>query len=608
MFMGKVGRLSLPVKKFSVRLFLLIVFAVVLPLSLVSVYIAAHMEAFLRERLSQNVFQNVQRSEGYISSCLEDLAYFSNIFAYDTNLREMLYEPESSTYEASKYFDEIIARSQIENPDDLRANAKIVLIDKYGRVLSNWSLNFNDYKFLLNESWVKESMDNDGHIVWSLFSPAYIVGDKGRYISLARSILSDITSGEYIGTLIISIEQSEFERILRAYAYENDQVYILLDNGDVLMSSTSSGAFSSDELRLIYEEGSGNRQGNEIISSGNSRYLLSYYTIPHPWVFNDSQMKVFHFSDYAPIEEEVQEAMSILRFAIILVFCIVLFISFTLSRRVVKPITTLTEQLRDYSIGMHFKDLDPNRQDEIGDLHRGVLRMNARLEKLFSRVKEEHEAREHYYYESLRAQLNPHYLYNTLGTIRWMAIARSADNIVEAIDSLASTLRYSMGKESIVTVRDEIEHIESYVHIHNLRYAAYADLSVNVPEDIMNMNMMRFILQPIVENSIIHGFDKSKSMIHISISGETKDGKLYIRILDDGVGIKKEAIKALESDEKGKRLTGIGLRNVNESIKLQYGREYGIRISERTDTHGTETLFILPAITGETSEESNDSR
>ena len=451
-------------------------------------------------------------------------------------------------------------------------------------------------------------MDNDGHIVWSLFSPAYIVGDKGRYISLARSILSDITSGEYIGTLIISIEQSEFERILRAYAYENDQVYILLDNGDVLMSSTSSGAFSSDELRLIYEEGSGNRQGNEIISSGNSRYLLSYYTIPHPWVFNDSQMKVFHFSDYAPIEEEVQEAMSILRFAIILVFCIVLFISFTLSRRVVKPITTLTEQLRDYSIGMHFKDLDPNRQDEIGDLHRGVLRMNARLEKLFSRVKEEHEAREHYYYESLRAQLNPHYLYNTLGTIRWMAIARSADNIVEAIDSLASTLRYSMGKESIVTVRDEIEHIESYVHIHNLRYAAYADLSVNVPEDIMNMNMMRFILQPIVENSIIHGFDKSKSMIHISISGETKDGKLYIRILDDGVGIKKEAIKALESDEKGKRLTGIGLRNVNESIKLQYGREYGIRISERTDTHGTEALFILPAITGETSEESNDSR
>ena len=116
---------------------------------------------------------------------------------------------------------------------------------------------------------------------------------------------------------------SEPWRILRAYAYENDQVYILLDNGDVLMSSTSSGAFSSDELRLLYEEESGNRQGNEIISSGNSRYLLSYYTIPHPWVFNDSRMKVFHFSDYAPIEKEVQEAMSILRFAIILVFCIV---------------------------------------------------------------------------------------------------------------------------------------------------------------------------------------------------------------------------------------------------------------------------------------------
>ena len=598
--MKKLGyRLALYFRSFSARLFFLVVLSAILPLSIISFYTVLHLENFLRDSLSQNVFQNIQRSESHISESLQDLAYYSNVFVYDSGLREIMGDKDATQYQATKYFDEIIARSQIENQNELRADADVTLIDKWGRVLSTWSLNFNDYKFLLNEPWVKESIENAGHIVWSLFSPAYIVEKPGRYISLARSVLSEITSGEYVGTLIISIEQSMFEKILREYAYKGDQVYILLPGGELLMSSASHDALSEEALRKLYEEEKDSTQGNDIINENGRRFLLSYYTIPHPWVFNGEQMKVFHFSDYGQIENEVDSTISLLRISISIIVLIVLIISYKLARRVVRPITTLTDQLGKYHIGMKFEGLDPKRHDEIGQLHMGIIKMTARLENLFAKVREEHEAREHYYYESLRAQLNPHYIYNTLGTIRWMALARSADNIVEAIDNLATTLRYSMGKESIVTVRDEIAHIVSYVNIHNLRYDEYVNLYIDIPDDILNLRIMKFILQPIVENSIIHGFDRSRGMIDITISARIDGEKLLICILDDGIGISEEAVRAFEKREplvaaKGKKLTGIGLGNVNEAIKLQYGTEYGIRISARRDARGTEALFTLP--------------
>ena len=469
--------------KFSVRLFLLIVIAAIIPLSLSSVYIARHMENALRDSLNHHAVENIRRGEENLSQTLQDLAFYSNIFVYDTRLRSMLAEENTDSFDLTKYFDEIVARSQIENPSGVRADAKIVIIDQFGRCLTNWSLNFNDYRFLLKEDWVKESMTNDGHIIWSLFSPAYIEGENGRYISLARSILTEVTSGEYLGTLIISIEQSQFEDILRAFASPEDSVYILLDDGSIVFESApGSVSVQEEDLLSIQSEYAGTPQGSEVIRIDGRRCLLSYYTLPSPWLFNGSTLKVFHFCDYSPIEAEVKSATDLLWLAIIGSAAVVLAVSFLLSRKVVTPITTLTRQLTNYQIGMHFEGLLLKRRDEIGDLDRGIARMDARIKRLFRSLKAEHEQREHYYYESLRAQLNPHYIYNTLSTIRWMAIARGADNIVEAIDNLSTTLKYSMGKQDIVLVSDEISHIRSYIEIHNLRYDEYVELSIEIDD------------------------------------------------------------------------------------------------------------------------------
>lgn len=589
-----------PLSRFSARLFALIVVTIILPFTLVTFYVAWHMEEGMKESISQRVFQNMQRSGGFIAQSLQDMAYYSNVFVSDERLKELLASDDASIYEISKHFDSLIARVSFENPDGIRTEAKVVIMDNHGRIVSNWSLNYNDYGFLLDEDWVRESRENDGHIVWSIFSPAYIQGEEGSYISLARSILSDTTSGKMLGTLIISIAQGQFEDIVRQYAYEGDEVFILIEDGRLLMSSSASGAIDPDMLGQLCTRFGEREQGNSLVESPSGRFLLSFYIIPAPWLFDGMRMKVFHFTPYGQVEEEVASVVGLIRIVILASLAMVLLLSFSLSRLVVRPLTNLTHQLRDYRIGMKFTGLDVKRQDEIGDLNRGIVRMNTRLERLFARVQEEHEAREHYYYESLRAQLNPHYIFNTLGTIRWMAMARSADNIVSAIDNLSSTLRYSMGKENVVTLRDEIDHIRNYIYIHNLRYDEFVDLVIEVPEDLMGMKMMKFILQPIVENSIIHGFDRQRGMIVITIGAEVVADRLLIRILDDGVGIGSEALERMQDGgrkpEKGRRLTGIGLGNVDRSIRVQYGKGYGVEVSRRTDTHGTLALFTLPVL------------
>ncbi len=583
------------IKKLSARIFLLIAVLVVLPMSLISIYIAHHMEKTMAKELSERVFSNIGRNEQSIYNALTDLAYYSNVFVNDKTFTSLLSNESATEYEIASYFDDIVARSEIESASSLREDAKVIVMDKFGRYASNWSLNFNDYAFIQNESWVKESLNNDGHIIWSLFSPAYILGESGNYISLARSILSETTSGDYIGTLIISIEQSKFESIVREYSGRDDQVYVLIDNKTVLMSSYQDIRLGDEELSYLYDKERTKAQGTDTIDIEGNRYLLSFFTLPSPWLFNGSTIKFFNLSPYEPIETEIRGTMLVLWIAIAIIIALSILLSLYISNRVVKPIRAVTKQLRDYKMDMRFEGLDVLRNDEIGDLNRGVIKMNARIQNLLKKAEEEREARERYYYKALQAQLNPHYIFNTLGTIRWMAIARDADNIVEAIDSFATTLKYSMGNDNTVKVKDEVEHIESYIFIHNLRYDEYVNLKLDIPDKIMNMNVMKFILQPIVENSIIHGFDKSKSMMNIEISAYTDDKYLYIKVLDDGIGIKSDAVMAFEKKgEKRRGLTGIGLKNVDEGIKGRFGKEYGIKIRKREDERGTEALFILP--------------
>ena len=258
-----------------------------------------------------------------------------------------------------------------------------------------------------------------------------------------------------------------------------------------------------------------------------------------------------------------------------------------------------------YSEKQEVTGVNLTRRDEIGSLSRTFYEMEKKINELFVRLREETEVRERYRYQALRAQVNPHFLFNTLGTIRWMAVIRHADNITEMLDALGTILRYSMDREGeTVRLGEELQMIRKYIFIQNYRYGRECRLKIDVKEELTDCPIIKFILQPVVENAFLHAFREFDGQPQITIDGERNGDELYLRVSDNGKGI-EESIRESINDQNGpqrKKVTGIGLTNVNERIRIEYGDGYGIRIRPKAEG-GTTVEYRLFIVRGNEDDE-----
>ncbi len=587
-------------KKFSIRIFVMICLCVVLPFTALCHYIKNSMEHFLQEQISDKVLENISRDERNIYEELQKMAFFSNGLVCDEELQKRLWDERSSYYENSIYFRELLGKMFLNGQDKIVESAKVILFDTYGRCYSNWGLNFQDYLFLLEEEWVREANES-GHIIWRMFDPAYIMEDakEEQYISLVRAVLDEKTAGRRVGTLIMSINRGEFSDIMTRYAYEGDKVYVCINEAQVLMDNDVMQEIGDEEIRMLFDEVGAQRSGMLRRNVKDKEYLINYYTLRKPWEFDGQAIRIFHFTDYREIREQVEGITGRISAVIFLVLLFILLIAYMAAHFLVKPITLLTSEMNTYSIDKEIKAVDVHRRDEIGELNRAFCRMSDKLKEAFWKAQEDYKVREQYRYESLRAQLNPHFLFNTLTSIRWMAVIRGADNIVDSIDALAGLLKYSLGSmEELVTIREELEHISNYVSIQNYRYGEQLVLDIDIEEAVQDWKTMRFILQPIVENAVIHGYGSRDKKRHtIYIYGDREGDCLNLYVEDEGVGISQDQIEAFENGRKtaSGRLTGIGLHHVDECIRMAFGEEYGLKLSKNAE-RGTIVQFILPVL------------
>lgn len=596
--MNKLHNLTNSIYRFSIKMFLLIMICVMLPLCMLCLYVRDSMESVIQEKLSERIIQNLAKNERRICDGLQEMAYLCNTFVYDGEFCTRMADRSYTQYENTSYFDKIIEKMELNGGYARTDELKIIIFDKFERVYSNWSLNFKDYKFLLEQDWVKESQTGGGHAVWSMFAPAYVEEDE-TYISLSKSILSGGTSGERIGTIIISMGQEKFSDMLMEYTNKGDMAYVCVGEGEILLSNDMEGLIGSG-IAPVYDKVREKKSGSLKEDINGGEYLISYYTIPKPWVFNGSQMKVFHLTAYEEVSNQVKTIGNRMNTVIALAICIILAISYLATKMLVRPIEKLTGEMENYKLDSIPAALNITRKDEIGKLNSAFYKMSANIRELFQKLEKENEIKEKYRYDSLRAQLNPHFLFNTLTSVRFMAIIRGADNIVDSIDALAHMLRYSMNREgNIVTLKEEIDNIKNYIYIQNCRYGEHCRLIIKVHENLWKLQTMKFILQPIVENSCIHGYDKKKGEITITLWGEQKENSLIIVVEDDGIGVSEESLNKLGSPksrrEKESKLTGIGISNVDECIKISYGDEYGLKM-ESESGKGTKVTFRLPII------------
>lgn len=233
--------------------------------------------------------------------------------------------------------------------------------------------------------------------------------------------------------------------------------------------------------------------------------------------------------------------------------------------------------------------------DEIGFMARGLNKMIAKLDELFKTNLEKQDRLRLAEIKNLYSQINPHFLYNTLDSLKWLAKLNRSDEINIIVEKLGILLKNSINnKKDIITVEENIKIIDSYLAIQKIRYSDKINVDISIDPDIYECNVPKLIIQPIVENAIIHGIENKMGNANLSIKGYRKDDDIVFEISDDGVGIDDAKLGGLiaPKDEGG---SGIGLMNSDRRIKLYYGEKYGIDIKSKVGI-GTTVTITMPMI------------
>ncbi len=297
-------------------------------------------------------------------------------------------------------------------------------------------------------------------------------------------------------------------------------------------------------------------------------------------------------------ESAVRAGYQIILFLAVISVVVCLIVANRMSNYVSKPIGTLALGMKRFRKGDFDAKIEMEREDEFEQLAVGFNKMTAQLkDTMEERVRAERKVNETRI-EMMQAQLNPHFLYNTLDTIKWVAKANGVQEVATMSASLAGILRTSISQKQFCTLSQEIKLVENYCDIQRIRFDDKFDITIDIPDEVMEAVIPKLILQPIVENAIIHGMDEMEHG-HIYMAALKQAGSdgspdlLKISVQDDGKGISDEMLSALNNDDPETLKGHLGLNNVNTIIRLYYGKEYGV-LAVRPTEGGTVMIVTLP--------------
>lgn len=280
-------------------------------------------------------------------------------------------------------------------------------------------------------------------------------------------------------------------------------------------------------------------------------------------------------------------------------FVIFIFISvlasFAISSALTNPIKELNKKFKsiergDLSVSINFKS-----RDEIGELGQSFNTMVKKLKSLINSIVEEEKRKSDMEFQILQAQINPHFLYNTLDSIKWLAVIQNVNNIADMSTALINLLKYNISKGSVIaSLAEEMESINNYIIIQKYRFGDIFNIVFDIAPETNDCQVLRFIIQPIVENSIIHGFENMECNGMIYVTSRIEEDTLVIQVTDNGTGISSENLdKIAQSESHRGKFSRIGIQNVQERIKVYFGQRYGMTFESELGK-GTKVSVLLP--------------
>ena len=435
------------------------------------------------------------------------------------------------------------------------------------------------------EEWFGNTLERTDNLHFTTPHVQYIFDNKEQQyrwvITLTRAV--EITHGTSTeqGILLIDIRYNSLQQILEDISLGNQgYLYMISSDGELIyhpkMQLIETGQMQENITAAAeYRDGSykeeyrGENRNVSVKSVGYTGWKLLSVTPEKGLSLSNLKMRLF-----------VAFVAAAFLFVLVLINALI-------SSRITNPIKELEKSVNAIEAGELDTEVYTGGSYELQHLGRSIGDMAKRIKKLMQDIVAEHESKRKSEFDTLQSQINPHFLYNTLDIIVWMIENEQKQEAVKVVTALARFFRISLSKgKSIITVHDELEHVRNYLTIQQMRFKNKFVYEIRAEEDTMGLACLKLMLQPLVENAIYHGmeFMDGDGLIEIQVKKEGKD--LWIEVRDNGFGMTKEQVENLLSEKphvSSRRGSGIGVKNVNERIRLYFGEDYGLIIESEPD-------------------------
>ncbi|WP_241242769.1 sensor histidine kinase [Paenibacillus whitsoniae] len=534
-----------------------------------------------------------------------------NVFIDIKNLLELEKNPNVLHFLFTQSSTNLDAREILQTMSSYRQTYQynnvlnITMINLYGRGISERKgvfqldtnlLHNSHFDYLIkNPETILNIPPDDASSITSLDGFQY---KKRNIISIVSTVKQRVTH-EVIGFIIIDVD----DRVVTDFC-DNVTVgktgffFVADDTGKPIFNPSRVSPDkrpNQEEMNSIIRNPS---TGTIDISNGKPNFILSVPSHSTGW----------NIIGVVPLQEIVQEANSIRKLIIVSVLLSILFaitLHFFVSTRLTRPVRILKNKMQLAASGYLEAKVPLEGTDEIADLGHSFNTMIGKIRDLLNQsIKEQQEIKKSEL-RALQAQINPHFLYNTLDSILWLAQSEKKEQVVQLVMALSKLFRISLSKgRDVISLEMEIEHLQSYLTIQQIRYRDILDYDIDVDPTLMSMPILKMTLQPIVENALYHGLKnkRGKGMIHIVGRPDDDSQGFTMIVKDNGKGISEERLQQLQAalmdphfpEKTGNEVSGgFGLHNVHRRLRLYYGESYGVQV-ESIDGEGTVVTIRLP--------------
>ncbi|MFC4776651.1 sensor histidine kinase [Paenibacillus sp. GCM10023252] len=586
------------------RLLLYFILLVLLPSTFISVTLYNKSSTTISNNMTDSIARNMNMMHMNLTQKLEEINDLMTNIYLNSKLQEIISSDKPmndvTTITEIAELNELLRSYNLKNLSNHSMNVKLYLMNRPQYPLYNFIGNVYTMETIQNQPWYQSIPYKTQYSVLGLFP-----GDTGSkqevVIRMIKRIYNlDSLTLPYAGLLTVDVDLATlYDVIIAMKPSPGSQVFLLNEENHIMVGPKDAlvdTPFQSlyPDIQLHAAEKDTNDRESEFYS--NQLVLNGVDTLTAIKELPALGWKIVSLSPVKDLNRNLLSFQKVMIIVLLVSLGFAILLSFVLSNNITKPLSKFVKSISAAEDDLFNVTIEYKRNDEFAYLFHRFNNMIKRIRELIDRLYVTEANKKKAELEALQAQINPHFLYNTLDSINWMALKKQAPEISQMVTSLSDFFRLSLNKgNSIITLGDELKQVEAYLTIQKIRMSSKLSYTIEADREVLPLLTVKLIVQPLVENAILHGFDQSRGRGHVAIEAFLQDNGLVLLVTDDGSGTEEDVHKINGLlDHAHDQTASFGIRNVNARIKQWFGEQYGLTYEANT-RHGLTARITLPA-------------